>query len=217
MGDRNVLGGELEPWWETDPLNRFLPGRMLHDRPRGPGQPHHLRGGDGPNSSSTKRRIGKRTCPPRCPKFRFPGLVPGDRWWRGPRPNWLQGAPGTAPAAAGWCWPRPHPGAAARDRPAGRSSSPYFGRRSPPTRRRPGRIKPGPHTTSCADGLAPGSDRGRLDSLSTRLQRQAAARPELGPSFDRAEQVSPRPARPADARAGSCRPWSAVGLLAAPR
>ena len=102
MTERNVLGGELEPCG-TDPVTGLLPRRLLHDRPGGPRQPHDLR--------RRHRRVPRpparhRQRPDRrpMPQYRFPGLIPGDRWCV-TAANWLRAYDDGA--AAPWCWPRP--------------------------------------------------------------------------------------------------------------
>lgn len=86
MDDRNVLGGELEPCGR-DPLTGWF-------------RDGSCRTGEGDRGSHTicavvteeflehQRSIGNDLVTP-MPRFRFPGLRPGDRWCV-TAPNWLQ-------------------------------------------------------------------------------------------------------------------------------
>ena len=60
------------------PDDGVLPRRVLQDRPGRPGKPHHLRGRHH-QVLDHQRGIGNDLTTPR-PQYRFPGLVPGDRW-----------------------------------------------------------------------------------------------------------------------------------------
>ena len=101
MGDRNVLGGELEPCG-TDPLTGFYRDGCCTTGPEDLGS-HTICAVVTAEFLEHQRRIGNDLSTP-MPQFRFPGLVPGDRWCV-TAANWLQ-AHRDAPAR-GWCWPRP--------------------------------------------------------------------------------------------------------------
>jgi hypothetical protein len=60
------------------PHDGVLPRRELLHGSRGSRQPHHLRGGHR-GVRAQQARIGNDLSTPR-PEYRFPGLVPGDRW-----------------------------------------------------------------------------------------------------------------------------------------
>ena len=96
MGDRNVLGGELEPCG-TDPVTGFTGMGAAAPGPED-------RDSDTICAVVTaeflehQRRIGNDLSTP-VPQYRFPGLVPGDRWcvtaanWLRAHQEWA-GAPG---------------------------------------------------------------------------------------------------------------------------
>lgn len=77
MADRNVLGGELEPCG-TDPVTGFFRDGSCHTAP-------HDRGSHTVCAVMTREfldqqvSIGNDLSTP-MPQYRFPGLVPGDRW-----------------------------------------------------------------------------------------------------------------------------------------
>ena len=124
MGDRNVLGGELEPCG-TDPLTGFYRDGCCTTGPEDLGS-HTICAVVTSEFLEHQRRIGNDLSTP-MPQFRFPGLVPGDRWCV-TAANWLQAH--RDGAARRWCWPRP---TSARSRSSRwRSSSPTPST-SPPT------------------------------------------------------------------------------------
>src|SRR5438046_5592433 len=76
MGDRNVLGGELEPCG-TDPLTGFYRDGCCTTGPEDLGS-HTICAVVTSEFLEHQRRIGNDLSTP-MPQFRFPGLVPGDR------------------------------------------------------------------------------------------------------------------------------------------
>ena len=86
MGDRNVLGGELEPCG-TDPLTGFYRDGCCTTGPEDLGS-HTICAVVTAEFLEHQRRIGNDLSTP-MPQFRFPGLVPGDRWCV-TAANWLQ-------------------------------------------------------------------------------------------------------------------------------
>src|SRR5580704_12198458 len=86
MGDRNVLGGELEPCG-TDPLTGFYRDGCCTTGPEDMGS-HTVCAVVSQEFLDHQRRIGNDLSTP-MPQFRFPGLVPGDRWCV-TAANWLQ-------------------------------------------------------------------------------------------------------------------------------
>src|ERR1017187_9293356 len=86
MGDRNVLGGELEPCG-TDPLTGFYRDGCCTSGPEDLGS-HTICAVVTTEFLEHQRRIGNDLSTP-MPQFRFPGLVPGDRWCV-TAANWLQ-------------------------------------------------------------------------------------------------------------------------------
>ena len=77
MGDRNVLGGELEPCG-TDPLTGFYRDGCCTTGPEDQGS-HTVCAVVTSEFLEHQRSIGNDLSTP-MPQFRFPGLVPGDRW-----------------------------------------------------------------------------------------------------------------------------------------
>jgi uncharacterized protein (DUF2237 family) len=86
MGDRNVMGGELEPCG-TDPLTGFYRDGCCTTGPEDLGS-HTICAVVTSEFLEHQRRIGNDLSTP-MPQFRFPGLVPGDRWCV-TAANWLQ-------------------------------------------------------------------------------------------------------------------------------
>ena len=86
MGERNVLGGELEPCG-TDPLTGFYRDGCCTTGPEDLGS-HTICAVVTTEFLDHQRRIGNDLSTP-MPQFRFPGLVPGDRWCV-TAANWLQ-------------------------------------------------------------------------------------------------------------------------------
>ena len=86
MGDRNVLGGELEPCG-TDPLTGFNRDGCCATGPEDIGS-HTVCAVVTSEFLEHQRRIGNDLSTP-MPQFRFPGLVPGDRWCV-TAANWLR-------------------------------------------------------------------------------------------------------------------------------
>src|ERR1700737_2296175 len=84
--DRNVLGGELEPCG-TDPLTGFYRDGCCTTGPEDLGS-HTICAVVTAEFLEHQRRIGNDLSTP-MPQFRFPGLVPGDRWCV-TAANWLQ-------------------------------------------------------------------------------------------------------------------------------
>ena len=77
MGDRNVLGGELEPCG-SDPLTGFYRDGSCTSGSEDLGS-HTICVVVTSEFLEHQRRIGNDLTTP-MPQFRFPGLVPGDRW-----------------------------------------------------------------------------------------------------------------------------------------
>lgn len=77
MAERNVLGGELEPCG-TDPLTGFYRDGCCNTGPEDLGN-HTVCAVVSAEFLEHQRGIGNDLSTPR-PEYRFPGLVPGDRW-----------------------------------------------------------------------------------------------------------------------------------------
>lgn len=77
MGDRNVVGGELEEC-STDPLTGFYRDGSCRTGPDDRGS-HTICAVVTSEFLEHQRSIGNDLTTPR-PEFHFPGLVPGDRW-----------------------------------------------------------------------------------------------------------------------------------------
>lgn len=77
MGDRNVLGGELEAC-STDPLTGFYRDGTCRTGPQDTGS-HTICAVVTADFLEHQLGIGNDLKTP-VPEFRFPGLVPGDRW-----------------------------------------------------------------------------------------------------------------------------------------
>jgi uncharacterized protein (DUF2237 family) len=77
MGERNVLGGELEPCG-TDPLTGFYRDGCCNTGPDDLGS-HTICAVVTAEFLEHQRRIGNDLSTP-VPQYHFPGLVPGDRW-----------------------------------------------------------------------------------------------------------------------------------------
>jgi hypothetical protein len=86
MGDRNVLGGELEPCG-TDPLTGFYRDGTCTTGPEDTGS-HTVCAVVTSEFLEHQRSIGNDLSTP-MPQYRFPGLVPGDRWCV-TAANWLR-------------------------------------------------------------------------------------------------------------------------------
>lgn len=86
MGDRNVLGGELEPCG-TDPLTGFYRDGCCSSGPEDMGS-HTICAVVTGEFLEHQRSIGNDLSTP-MPQYRFPGLVPGDRWCV-TAANWLR-------------------------------------------------------------------------------------------------------------------------------
>jgi uncharacterized protein (DUF2237 family) len=86
MGDRNVLGGELEPCG-ADPLTGFYRDGCCTTGPGDVGS-HTVCAVVTQEFLDHQRSIGNDLTTP-MPQFRFPGLVPGDRWCV-TAANWLR-------------------------------------------------------------------------------------------------------------------------------
>jgi uncharacterized protein len=86
MGERNVLGGELEPCG-TDPLTGFYRGGSCTTGPDDLGS-HTICAVVTSEFLDHQRSIGNDLVTA-MPQFRFPGLVPGDRWCV-TAANWLR-------------------------------------------------------------------------------------------------------------------------------
>lgn len=84
--ERNVLGGPLEPCG-TEPLTGFFRDGCCSTGPEDLGS-HTLCAVVTDEFLDHQRRIGNDLTTP-MPQFRFPGLVPGDRWCVTAR-NWLR-------------------------------------------------------------------------------------------------------------------------------
>ncbi len=76
-GDRNVLGGELEPCG-TDPLTGFFRDGCCSTGPEDLGS-HTVCAVVTAEFLAHQQRVGNDLSTPR-PEYRFPGLSPGDRW-----------------------------------------------------------------------------------------------------------------------------------------
>ncbi|WP_197379207.1 DUF2237 family protein [Mycolicibacterium mengxianglii] len=77
MADRNVLGGPLEPCG-TDPMTGFYRDGCCSTGEEDIGR-HTICGVVTADFLEHQRSIGNDLSTP-MPKYRFPGLVPGDRW-----------------------------------------------------------------------------------------------------------------------------------------
>jgi hypothetical protein len=77
VSDHNVLGGPLEPCG-TDPLTGFHRDGCCSTGPEDPGR-HTICAVVTPEFLEHQRFIGNDLSTP-MPQYRFPGLVPGDRW-----------------------------------------------------------------------------------------------------------------------------------------
>jgi uncharacterized protein (DUF2237 family) len=77
MGDRNVLGGALEPCG-TDPVTGFYRDGCCTTGPEDRGS-HTICAVVTAEFLEHQRRIGNDLSTPR-PQYGFPGLMPGDRW-----------------------------------------------------------------------------------------------------------------------------------------
>jgi uncharacterized protein (DUF2237 family) len=86
MGERNVLGGELEPCG-TDPVTGFYRDGCCNTGPDDLGS-HTICAVVTAEFLDHQRRIGNDLSTPR-PEYLFPGLVPGDRWCV-TAANWLR-------------------------------------------------------------------------------------------------------------------------------
>ena len=86
MADRNVLGGELEPCG-TDPLTGFYRDGCCSTGPEDLGS-HTICAVVTAEFLDHQRGIGNDLTTP-MPEYRFPGLVPGDRWCV-TAANWLR-------------------------------------------------------------------------------------------------------------------------------
>ena len=97
VSERNVLGGELEPCG-TDPVTGFYRDGCCSSGPEDIGL-HVICAVVTAEFLEHQRSIGNDLSTP-MPQYRFPGLVPGDRWWRGSR------RAGCLPPTAARCHPR---------------------------------------------------------------------------------------------------------------
>ena len=86
MGERNVLGGELEPCG-SDPLTGFYRDGCCTTGPDDLGS-HTICAVVTSEFLEHQKSIGNDLVTP-VPQFRFPGLVPGDRWCV-TAANWLR-------------------------------------------------------------------------------------------------------------------------------
>lgn len=77
MAERNVLGGDLEPCG-TDPVTGFFRDGSCRTGPQDVGS-HTICAVVTAEFLEHQRQIGNDLSTPR-PEYRFPGLVPGDRW-----------------------------------------------------------------------------------------------------------------------------------------
>ena len=77
MAERNVLGGELEPCG-TDPMTGFFRDGCCATGPQDQGS-HTICAVVTVEFLTHQRSIGNDLSTP-MPEYRFPGLVPGDRW-----------------------------------------------------------------------------------------------------------------------------------------
>jgi uncharacterized protein (DUF2237 family) len=84
--ERNVLGGELEPCG-IDPLTGWFRDGSCRTGPDDRGS-HTICAVVSEDFLAHQRRIGNDLTTP-MPQYRFPGLVPGDRWCV-TAPNWLR-------------------------------------------------------------------------------------------------------------------------------
>jgi uncharacterized protein (DUF2237 family) len=86
MDERNVLGGQLEPCG-TDPMTGFFRDGCCSTGPDDVGR-HTICAVVSAEFLDHQRSIGNDLSTP-MPEYRFPGLVPGDRWCV-TAVNWLQ-------------------------------------------------------------------------------------------------------------------------------
>ena len=86
VGDRNVLGGELEPCG-NDPLTGFYRDGSCTSGPEDQGS-HTICAVVTAEFLAHQKRTGNDLSTP-MPQYRFPGLVPGDRWCV-TAANWLR-------------------------------------------------------------------------------------------------------------------------------
>ena len=86
MDERNVLGGQLEPCG-TDPMTGFFRDGCCSTGPDDVGR-HTICAVVSAEFLDHQRSIGNDLSTP-MPEYRFPGLVPGDRWCVTAF-NWLQ-------------------------------------------------------------------------------------------------------------------------------
>jgi uncharacterized protein (DUF2237 family) len=86
VGERNVLGNELEPCG-TDPITGFYRNGCCSTGPEDLGS-HTICAVVTAEFLAHQRRIGNDLSTP-VPEFQFPGLVPGDRWCV-TAANWLR-------------------------------------------------------------------------------------------------------------------------------
>ncbi len=86
MGERNVLGGALEPC-SSDPVTGFYRDGCCSTGPEDLGS-HTICAVVTAEFLDHQRRIGNDLITP-VPQFHFPGLIPGDRWCVTAR-NWLR-------------------------------------------------------------------------------------------------------------------------------
>jgi uncharacterized protein (DUF2237 family) len=86
VGERNVLGDELEPCG-TDPITGFYRNGCCSTGPEDLGS-HTICAVVTAEFLAHQRSIGNDLCTP-VPEFQFPGLVPGDRWCV-TAANWLR-------------------------------------------------------------------------------------------------------------------------------
>ncbi len=86
MGERNVLGGELEPCG-SDPLTGFYRDGCCTTGPDDLGS-HTICAVVTSEFLEHQKSVGNDLVTP-VPQFRFPGLVPGDRWCV-TAANWLR-------------------------------------------------------------------------------------------------------------------------------
>ena len=86
MSERNALGGELEPC-SIDPVTGWFRDGSCHTGPEDRGS-HTVCAVVTREFLEHQRGIGNDLTTP-MPQYRFPGLVPGDRWCV-TAPNWLR-------------------------------------------------------------------------------------------------------------------------------
>ncbi len=86
MSDRNVLGGDLEPCGD-DPVTGFFRDGCCRTGPQDLGS-HTICAVVTEDFLEHQRGIGNDLITP-VPQFRFPGLIPGDRWCV-TASNWLR-------------------------------------------------------------------------------------------------------------------------------